>query len=72
MRWFYGGMVLAAVLFVVTPTEKVDEYVRGTEQSAFAAVTTGPWADPPKPLYRKSGLRIAVEGRLAWLGLTYF
>jgi hypothetical protein len=73
MRMRYGLMVLGlvglmVVGFVMLPAEKVNEFVlpaTGPSSSGWAS-----FANAPGPaLPRKSGLRIAVEGRLKWLGI---
>jgi hypothetical protein len=59
-----GFLAIVLVTFVGVPAERTPAVVG---EQAFAYVP-----DPDangKPFQRKSGLRIAVEGRLKWLGL---
>ena len=59
------GLVVAAAFFV--PAAKVDEALRAAPEPD--GQYTGLYTDPGKVISYKSGLRIAVEGRLKWLGI---
>jgi hypothetical protein len=69
---FVGLMV--ALFFAAVPAAKVDAAIRDSKQSAYADQQFVPYIDggmkdPGKIVGSKSGLRVAVEGRLRWLGL---
>lgn len=62
-----GVLGLLAIAFVFLPTEKIDPYIDDGRPriTGWAA-----WQDDGRaPMERKSGLRIAIEGRLKWLGV---
>lgn len=66
----YGLMVLGlfgvmVAAFAALPTEKVWEFSVPKQETAPWST----WNADLMPLPCKSGLRIAVEGRLKWLGL---
>lgn len=63
-----GGLVVLGLVggFAALPTAPVAHYYSKTPEEAASSQKTG-WAayrGDPKP-----GIRIAVEGRLKWLGL---
>jgi hypothetical protein len=62
---FCGVMVL---FFGVVPAAKVDEAVREEPAEKPSGPWSG-WGEPGRVIAYKSGLRIAVEGRLKWLGV---
>jgi hypothetical protein len=63
-------VAVATLFFVVIPTSKVDPWVRAPSDSPSYFIAPGVTAQEPGPgLYHKSGLRLAIEGRLRWLGV---
>jgi hypothetical protein len=69
-RLFIGlGIVVALYLgFVMMPMAKVPLYTAGVLDPSVPGVNTEAW-EASKAAHRKSGLRIAIEGRLHWLGI---
>jgi hypothetical protein len=63
------GVVVALYLgFVMMPMAKVPLYTAGVLDPSAPGVTTEAW-EASRAAHRKSGLCIAIEGRLHWLGI---
>lgn len=75
-KWLLVPVILV-VVFGFVPTEKVPDYRRVSIDGSPLKPRIG-WCDPFNPhscddpnekIVDKSGLRIAIEGRLKWLGV---
>ena len=66
MKITLAAFAILLALFVVTPTEPVSRYVGDEPKLVYSKVT--PWMAIGDERPQKSGLRIAIEGRLRWLG----
>jgi hypothetical protein len=68
--WGLGPVIAAVLFFAVVPAEKVNPNVyeyTPEQRSGWDAWRTD--LPEPKILHKKSGLRMAIEGRLVWLGV---
>lgn len=63
-----GVLVALYLLFVMVPMSKVPLYTAGVLDPTVPGVTTEAW-EASKAAHRKSSLRVAIEGRLHWLGI---
>ena len=63
-----GAIVVLAVAFILTPTAQVTAYSGPVVPAHIDADNR--WVPGGAEGPQKSGLRVAIEGRLRWLGLV--